>query len=456
MIEDIKSYKLFFTATVLLLFLSFAFNFFGTLSIDEFMLNYKDSEALVTNQIKCGGSVYSNQMLEQKAGHNSGGLTAPCVKQDLMPYTSQFGLQGKIYTFIFSGLSDISNISVGAYVLMSQLVTAMITATVLGIFALWVRSRFGAITAAVTVFLLAISPMIVGFSRNLYWAVPLFILPIVFILYYYRSESSKKRTLIFWLILGLLLYLRFLCGYEYITTITIMVAAVVFYCLYMNKAKFKDYLRQTILIGLVAVSAFVAALATHVVSLNSYTGSTHKSLDIIAQRAEERTINSDKYIQYPYQNLKGLLPDYYKITDTYLRYEDHMESGSRKWAMLTAFSNYMLLPIVRLPVSLAPLFSVYIQSLLSFILLLTVLFVKRKSWVPKKLYREASALYLALSIGLLGYFSWLILGYSHALVHAHINGILMYLPFALFGYVVIGLFVEYLVGTKRSKSVRNK
>jgi hypothetical protein len=45
-----------------------------------------------------------------------------------------------------------------------------------------------------------------------------------------------------------------------------------------------------------------------------------------------------------------------------------------------------------------------------------------------------------------GYLSWLILARSHSLVHAHINGILLYLPFALFGYIIIGLYLQTLSG----------
>lgn len=446
MVEDLKKHKLFFAAITLALFLSFAFNFFGAVTTDSFILNFKDSEALVTNQIVCKGEVFNDQMVAQKGDYGSSGLISRCESKELVPYSSQFGLQGKLYTAGFNLLSNFVHISAVTYVTIVQLATAMGSAVVFGLLALWVRSRFGLIPASVFGLLVAMSPMVVGFSRNLYWTLPLLVLPLVFALYYYRLKSTKKRMLLFWLILGILLYLRYLCGYEYITTLTIMIVAAISYYLYIGGSKTKVYIQQSIIVGVVSFLAFGAALVTHVGALNAYTGSTGKSVSIITQRAADRTSNADQYLKYPYENLKGLASDYYKVTDTYVHYDKQMESNSKPLATLVALSNYMLLPVIHLPISFAASFSLYAQSMGMFVVLLALLYVMRKKWIPKRLSTQIRALYLAFAIGLLGYFSWLMLGYSHSLVHAHINGILMYLPFALFGYVIIGIFIESVIG----------
>gem|GEM_PF-5843075 len=450
--EQLKNHRIFFGITTLMLFTSFSFNVFGAMTTDAFVLNYKDSEMLVYNQIKCGGRVYSDQLLESKAITPIDGTDYSC-KTGTTPYSSQFGLQGRVYTGVFRVVSKITHISTGTYVAIAQLTTALMSAIVFGLFVLWVRVNYSGISASIVTLLLAMSPMIVGFARNLYWALPLFIAPFVFALYKYRLHESRKSALVFWSILGSLLYLRYLCGYEYITTFTIMTVAVVVYFLYMGKAKRVDYYRQIAISCMVSVLAFGAALATHVVALNSYTGSTGKSIDIVMKRAQERTVNGDKYLQYPYMNLKNLASDYYRTANTYVNFDDRVASGSKLWSISAAITNYLLLPVVSLPLNTTGPLTLYIQSTVAFITALAVLYIKRDTWVNKKINRSVKGLYLAMSVGLVGYLSWLVLANAHSLVHAHINGILMYLPFALFGYVVIGVFVEYfiMIATKTYK-----
>jgi ABC-type multidrug transport system fused ATPase/permease subunit len=452
MLGDLKKYKLFFIITTLGLFFSFAFNAFGAVTTDSFLLNYKDSEALVANQVRCEGHLYADQLLELQV--NKASKPPGCSEKELLPYSSQFGLQGKIYTVGFQLVSKIAPISSKVYVALAQLATAMISALVLGLLVLWVRTRIGKIPAVTTGVLIALSPMIVGFSRNLYWSLPLFILPLVYVLYFYGRDFSTRKTIIFWTGLGVILYLRYLCGYEYITTITIMAMAAVAYWLFIHKAKRIDFIKQIVLVGAISVVAFSAALATHVMSLNVYTGSTSKSLEIIKNRAQERTLNADKYKQYPYMNLEALAPDHYRVTNTYIDYQGRMESGSRLWAGIVAFSTYLLLPVVHLPISFSGVFGLYAQSMIVFVIMLVWLYKTRQKWVAKKISRQTTALFLAAAIGLVGYVSWLVFAYAHSLVHAHINGILMYLPFALFGYMIIGLFIEFLVAKFNKKYKR--
>lgn len=455
MIGEVKKYKRFFVSAVFLLSFSFLLNIFGAVSTGSFVSSYKDSESLVSNQIKCDGKIYANQLLEIKSQYAANGTMKGCQENILVPYSSHFGLQGKIYTVGFDVLSAITNksISPAAYIVLAQITTAIISAIVLGLFVLWVRSQFGFVPALVSIVLVAVSPMIVGFSRNLYWVLPTFILPLIFILFYYpQKNADKNKRLLFWIILGALLCIRFLCGYEYLTTITIMTFSVIVYYLFVNKAKKNEYIREIIIAGVVSVLAFFSAIAIHVWSLNSYTGSTEKSIGIIMQRAKERTISPEKYLKYPYMNLEWMAGDYYKTTDSYLNYPDRIEGGSLKWSLFAALSNYALLSVVNLPFITSP-FALYTQSMAAFIIYLLLLYLNRKKWTDRKEQRNLTGLYLAFIVGLVGYISWLVLAFSHSLVHAHINGILMYLPSALFGYIIIGLYIDHII-TKHFKGLK--
>lgn len=242
--------------------------------------------------------------------------------------------------------------------------------------------------------------------------------------------------------LSFLLYIKYLCGYEYITTITVMSMSVVSYFLYLNKSKLKDYIKNFMLVGAVSIFAFAGALTTHVYSLNSYTGSTKNSIKVIKNTAHERISSSDTYKNYVYDSTQRSLESHYRITDTYFHYENRKQSKSLSIAILVSIVNYALLPVINIPLTLNQPFAIYAQSTFLFIIVLVLLYIKRKSWVKKPEVGKIEALFMAAATGLVGSISWYIAANSHSLVHAHINGILVYLPFALFGYIIIGVWIE--------------
>lgn len=448
LVKIISGHWRFLVFSWLVLFLSFAFDLFGAVPVPSFVGNFKDSEALVTNHIVCKGDLYAGQLLERK--HFDGGNVAPaCDVELLKPYSSQFGLQARAYGLGYAALTSIVAMRVDIYVGFMQLLTALVSALCFALLALWVRRRFGRWPAVSFVLLVAISPMLVSFARNLYWALPLMVLPLVFALFGYdrlvrRSAGNWRRQVLFWSGLGVLLYLRYLCGYEYLTTLTIMVAAVVIYYLYLADGlqRVKRYAGQLTLVLVVSVLAFGAALGTHVLALRAPAGSASAAIKVIRARAAERTADSEKYLIYAYQGLRANSPDAYAITNNYLNLERRTEEPTQLGATGVSFLNYSMLPVIGLPIVLSQPFGLYVQSLAAFVLLLALLFVRRRQWLKQADIRQVEALFLAAAIGFVGYLSWMVLARPHSLAHAHINGVLLYLPFALFGFIIIGLYVR--------------
>jgi hypothetical protein len=450
MSRSFRNNYVFLGASTFVLFLSFAFNFFGAITTDRFIFNYKDSEALVANQIYCKGEIYSGQLLAKKGDRSVETLNG-CEEETFLPYISQFGLQGKIYTGLYNVITNVKQISYVSFIALSQLITALMTAFIMALLVLWVRNNIGKFESYTFLTLVAISPMIVGFARNLYWALPLIFLPLVFTLFYYKAPSKKniKKDIIFWFFLGLFLYLRYLNGYEYLTTITIMIMSAIAYKLYINKSNKKTYIKQFVVAGFVSVLTFGLALGTHVYSLNDYSGSTSKSISLIKDRALKRTSESGEYLSYPYGNYKSLANDVYRIDDTYFGLDKRVNNESELWSNGIALKSYSLLPVIKLPVEFAEPFSTYLYSLSTFSVALVFLYIKRKKIIPKRSIRKVEGLFLATFIGFIGFMSWLILARSHSLVHAHINGILLYMPFALFGFMIIAIFIKSVIYKKR-------
>lgn len=431
----------FFILSTLFLFLSFSINGLGVLTTEQFIRNYKSSEALVASQVECRGELYGGQMLNPKASAPAG----TCDPQNYTPYMSQYGLQGRIYVLGYVALDNLIGIWKGAYIALAQLGTALLSAVILSLVVVWVRGRFGKTVALTVLVGIALSPMIVGFSRNLYWALPLMFMPMAFTLYYFNPDRLKldKRSVVFFGALGLLLYIRFLTGYEFVSTFAVLPFALMAYFLYVSGAAAGQYIKAAILVGVVSFVAFGAALMTHVLSINSQTGSTRASIQVIKQRAVERTENADAYLKYAYSGFRGTVNDMYEITNTYTDYESRQMSGSRPVATIVSLLNYSLLPVVVLPVSLNNPLGTIVQSTLVFILVLAYLFRKRKKLrLNKGELRQLEGLFLACGIGLLGYLSWLVLANPHSIVHAHINGILLYLPSAIVGFIILGLVIR--------------
>jgi hypothetical protein len=111
------------------------------------------------------------------------------------------------------------------------------------------------------------------------------------------------------------------------------------------------------------------------------------------------------------------------------------------------------MPVARLPISFNPPFGDYLQSFFVFTVALILLYVYRAKWLVKRQIASVTSLYVVALVGLGGYWSWLILARAHALVHVQITGVLMYIPFALCGYVVIGLYLETIVNRYIRKKI---
>lgn len=441
MMDIFRKYKLFLLVTTSILFLAFAFDLFGGMTPPAFTQNYKDSEALISNQIACRGSIYGGQLIQAK-GNNIGAAVTNCDASTTEAYSSQFGLQGRLYTLGYRALSKIIHIQLIGYIAFAQIMTALISALCFALLVLWIRLNIGFMPAIISTFFISVSPMLVGFARNLYWALPLMVLPLIYVLFAYSPDLKKSKKIIFWIILAALFYIRFLCGYEYVTSFPIMAAAGVIYYLYISGGKPRVYIKELALVLLVSVIGFSAALGTHILSLSHYTHSTSSAIKVVKNRAFARIIDTGDYLSVPYSNYKATLNDSYQITNSYLHLDEPRHHTSLAWAVGVAILNYSLLPVVDSPVTLSQPFATYIESFAIFTVLLVLLFVYRRKWVPRDQIVKVEALFAASLTGLAAYLSWLVIARPHALVHAHINGVLMYLPAALFGYMIFGYYIS--------------
>lgn len=451
-IMERKKSILFFGVVWGVLFLSFFGNIFGVGLWREWFDGFqRDSSAIVEKTARCKEkSGYSGPLIVAKnEDYNSVMTTGGCDASLLKPYASQYGLQARIIT----ALAPKDSTKLPVYFKKVNVVLAAAMAALMALVALRVRKLFGFVAAAVFATLVAFSPWIVGYAQNMYWIEPLMFAPFAFAFLSYSYCKSSKKMWLFYLGETILLFLKLLGGYEYISTIAISVLVpIIFFELVNNKQKVISLWRYAVMTCVVVVVAFVGAYVTNFMALSDYYHSSNTALKMINERASERGLSGIRKMRtHAVGNLKTLLPESYKFANRFINMEElAKDRGSTYQYLAINAGNYVLLPALSLPLSLKGMVGEIVQSILVWVLVgYLVLFYLKRRHPSFKYYRS---FLWSLHISLAGALSWLILMPGHALPHAHINGIVFYMPLFLFVYMVVGLFIGNIVKKRRKRA----
>ena len=210
-------------------FLVFQNNAFNTVDRVFFDTFQKDSEALVV------GSIVADDLQIDKEKWNLGFIAKNYpfdYPKDIMdsyeifsskkdsenavfwPYRSQVGAQGIFYSVIEQWFS------LDSLAIIQSIPSAILALLIVAFYP--VNSKiYGTKYALIFSLSLIFSPWVAAFARNLYWSEFLWLLPCFFSSIAYLSKSIRYRNLLYFFI-----YLTFLakslCGYEYITSITLL------------------------------------------------------------------------------------------------------------------------------------------------------------------------------------------------------------------------------------------
>ncbi len=451
-IMERKKSVLFFGVVWGVLFLSFFGNVFGVGLWHEWFDGFqRDSSAIVEKTARCKEKTdYSGPLVVAKnKDYNSVMMAEDCDASLLKPYASQYGLQARIIT----ALAPKDNAKLPSYFKKVNILLSAAMAALIALVALKVRRLFGFVAAVVFATLVALSPWVVGYAQNMYWIEPLMFAPFVFAFLSYSYCKSSKKLWLFYLGEAVLLFLKLLGGYEYISTIAISVLVpIIFFELVNTKQKIINLWKHAVMTGVVVVIAFVGAYATNFVALSDYYHSSDTALKMINERASERGLSGIRKMRaYAIGNLKTLLPESYAFADRFINMEElAKDKGSTYQYLAINAVNYILLPALSLPLSIKGVFGEIIQSILVWVLVgYLVLFYLKRRHPSFKYYRS---FLWSLHISLAGALSWLILMPGHALPHAHINGIVFYMPLLLFVYMVVGLYIGNIVKKRRKRA----
>ncbi|MDR3396780.1 MAG: hypothetical protein P4M06_04385 [Pandoraea sp.] len=306
-------------------------------------------------------------------------------------YSSNYGLQGHLFGFI-SRLLHTTNPSV------LEAFNSIVSGLLFALFVDWVRQYYGPREAIAMAIGIVASTWIIVFARNLYWVSWTWFLPMTangaLLL---QEKLTRPRWALVYGATAITVWIKALCGYEYISTITVMACIpAVLYCIEQGIPLLRSLL-HLISIMVASVFGFGIALLMHA---SARAPNLLDGLRLIKQDAIRRT-----------EGLAGDPTIGVSRVDVLKKYLFDWDRAS------TAFINI-------------PMWVILLFAILSVVSLT----LNRKSD------RRGHALGIAFIFSLLGPLSWLLLAKQHSVIHTHMNYVLWYTP---------SLFLALLCITRR-------
>lgn len=319
------------------------------------------------------------------------------IGRTVYPYISNFNGQYdavKLLTFGQPGWGMFAYLA-------GSFVSCLLMGIVVAAIGLWASRELSLQAGLASMAVFAFSPALIERSLSPYWMMFLAFLPFVTCLYLYPTHNKGRRFLLLNILVGILVLLKCLTGYEYITATALMCAVPIIYNEFKGTsgpsyAAAKRATLRSMIVGGSCVAGFTCAALLHIAKATLFFGSFSKGVDAL------------------------LLPLLYSTADS--------ESGIRGGVQITASSityAYISTFVVR-------------NSLINAAVVLAMLggvyqYRMRAQPLPLPERRRLQALCVATLASVVATVSWELIVLKHTIVHSHLNWITMYLgvlPFA--------------------------
>lgn len=373
---------------VVLLAWNYEFNTFNgdNTTFDTFQA---DSESLVIGAIEA----------EKNGIYNRYGLGSyDSTSNKLDYYTSQYGLQGKVFIFI----EKIMDYRI-TYDLLHFLCSFAAAITFL-LIVIFIAKKYNRLMAGCFYFTFLLSPWIVNFARNLYWVEFTWFLPVLFGLICSCFINKKIVRVGCYIATYVSILIKCLCGYEYISTI--MLATISFLLVDLvnslilkDKLQLKRVFKSIIIMGIMCLLGFVSAIGIHAFLRGD--GNIINGINSIIQNDLFKRTNGGNLNDFDVVYWPSLNASIWEVLCKYFHFNTSILSGISG----NLFPLLALLPVI---------IFVYNYRL-------------------KKLDIKDLIFYI---IFFLVSVSWYILAKSHSFIHTHMNYVLWY-----FGYVQICIYI---------------
>ena len=439
-------------------FFSYQFNAFHVTSAQRFTSFQSDSEQLIIDGIS-RAQVYQEPLKLGKYESNSSGTklgelaAAPHlvdhrdqdIEETFVPYDSQYGLQLRVNYWFTQLLGDDFAILRGT--------SSMMMSLTVGAFCIFIFREFGFYSGIGFGIAMVLSPLVVLFANNLYWATWTWFMPALLSFYCARQLLLGGRgAMVATCFISVAFLIKFLCGYEYITTIGISSCVPLIYGFHRYQATLPQLIKSVSLLITAFVISLVGAFFIHAQSLED--GGFHALWKVVNKRVavsspEEQAKEFCLGSEDPDQCEADFLRDYgeslsanpFKVTAQYLVFPDLLpwvgmsnypltqedRTGLKKTLKEARFSEIgsFFSQLKGRAVLTLLLIALNAVGFLSFCVMICKKVLGRRKQYPRE------GLYLlALFIAPL---SWFFLAKGHSQIHEHLNYVLWFVLFVPLG-----------------------
>lgn len=323
---------------------------------------------------------------------------------DFCPYTSQVGVQIMVYGLI-NNVLPFDNKTNYAFL---KLLNAVLVSLAFVIFLGWVYRNFGLPASSVTFILLLITPWLVLFGGSLWWSIWGLYIPFLAVLLImerrYKQIDKVSDNLIFLVVFMAVSLKCLFTGMEFITSALMGIYCPVVYYFWQEKQKMKTFIIFSFKIGLSALLAVFVNLVILFFQIKSVMGGFSAAIG---------------YIEYAFVRRTSFVD--YKVPDNIFEIvlKQYLKEDAFNWGIFQS------------PYTIRYVYLVFIVFLLC-----AFLFFYFRKITDKRKYVSLS---LATLFSFLSSLSWYYIFVQHAHQHPCYDNMVWYMPFMLYGYVVLGV-----------------
>lgn len=328
-------------------------------------------------------------------------------------YYSNPAGQAFLYTCL-GRLLDIEGIGVFK---MARVLNALFSALVLALFISWCLSSFGYFVSIFTGLGILLSCWLTLYGHNIFYILGLFYLPFISSLYFLKgNQDIDKIAIRHAVLMALAVFVKCLVsGFDFITVTLLMGFIPMCYYFVLHQYPLKAFIRLVLYSGLGASLGVVFALVVLAVQISADKGSLAEGMDYIFWTLERRSRGTSS------------------------GYDIHMvDQDISTFEVIMAYWHTLVFDFGHLK-SMGYL-QVRFREIGSVVFALSIVFLAVPLWFKNK--ESNKALFISLWISLLPPLSWLIIFKNHSQVHMHMNPVIWSMPFLLFAFAFIGLAIQ--------------
>ncbi|MFR9166526.1 MAG: hypothetical protein ACLVKO_10035 [Dysgonomonas sp.] len=292
-----------------------------------------------------------------------------------------------------------------------RVINAVLLALCFLLFLKWVFRNYGFLTSIITFGLIFLSPWIIKFGHNLWWAFWSFYIPFLTMLLVYEKNypnTKKFSPAKIFLFMYFAVFLKcFFTGFEFISATLMAAFSPIVYYLILEKETFKKTVITFVKNSIAALMGVITAMVILILQIKVKEGFFMNGINhIINSYLIRTTLDPAKEIP--------------------------MSTGEILKQYIFEGYPFPLHTLIGIKLSFATLLTV----ILIFSMLILYLSKDRHKII---------ALLAATLFSVLAPLSWFLIFKEHAATHPFLNYVVWYIPFLLYGFIIIGLGISLII-----------